>query len=135
MLNNFKKTSIAYCNISLNNFLQIFISFITNSQKRTNISTYRLIFLDNINMNNIIFKELPCKSQMISPFGRWSEIELTIIFFIQIIYCSLRIDICKLLMIYFTISYRIFLLQIRLFFSLLEIVVDQIIFWNILQII
>ena len=72
---------------------------------------------------------------MISPFGRWSEIELTIIFFIQIIYCSLRIDICKLLMIYFTISYRIFLLQIRLFFSLLDIVVDQIIFWNILQII
>jgi hypothetical protein len=135
MLNNFKKTSIAYCNISLNNFLQIFISFITNSEKRTNISTYRLIFLDNVNMNNIIFKELPCKSQMISPFGRWSEIELTIIFFIQIIYYSLRIDICKLLMIYFTISYRIFLLQIRLFFSLLEIVVDQIIFWNILQII
>ena len=135
MLNNFKKTSIAYCNISLNNFLQIFISFITNSQKRTNISTYRLIFLDNINMNNIIFKELPCKSQMISPFGRWSEIELTIIFFIQIIYCSLRIDICKLLVIYFTISYRIFLLQISLIFSLLEIVVYQIIFWNILQII
>jgi hypothetical protein len=38
-------------------------------------------------------------------------------------------------MIYFTISYRIFLLQISLFFSLLEIVVYQIIFWNILQII
>lgn len=109
MLSNISEGSIAGCDISLNDFLKIFIVFITDSQSRTNVGSDRLIMLNNVDVDYVGLIEFPSKSEMICASGARSEIEFTIIFFFEVLYSLSRRNVLEPLML------DLSLLNLRLF--------------------
>ena len=63
MLNDFSKRSIARCDVSLNNLLEVLIIFITDLKSLTNVCTDSFVILLNIDVDDIALIELPsqCK--------------------------------------------------------------------------
>jgi len=98
MLGHISEGSIAGCDISFNNFLEIFVIFITDSQSRTNVGSDRLVMLNNVNVDNVCLIEFPSKSEMICASGARSEIEFTIIFLFEVLYSLSRRNVLEPLM-------------------------------------
>jgi len=109
MLSHISEGSVAGCDVSLNDFLKILVVFITDSQSRTNVGSYRLVMLNNVDVDYVGLIEFPSKSEMICASGARSEIEFTIIFFFEVLYGLSRRNVLEPLML------DLSLLNLRLF--------------------
>ena len=81
MLNDFPYKPVAWSDVPFSNFMQIFIILISNFEFGPNVCSKSLVKLMNVKMDNVFAEKLPGKSEMISSFGRWSEVKFSIIFF------------------------------------------------------
>jgi len=84
MLSDFSDQSVARCDVPLSYLMEVFVSLFANLEFRSNVSSKSLVMLNNVDVNDVFGEELPCQSKMVSSLGRWSEVELTIVFFVEL---------------------------------------------------
>lgn len=65
MLDNFSETSVAWRDVSLDYLLKVLVHLVTDAKLRADVGTNRLVGLSYVNVNDVVFKELPSESEMI----------------------------------------------------------------------
>lgn len=65
VLGDFSKRSVAGCDVSLYNFLQIFVRFVADPQLRPDVGTDSFLVLADVDVHNIRLVELPGESDVV----------------------------------------------------------------------
>ena len=79
MLGHFSQASVARHHISFDDFLQVFISLVADFELRANVCANGFFRLDNINMDDVGFVELPGEREVVGAARGRTEVKLTIV--------------------------------------------------------
>lgn len=83
VLSHLADLSVARDDITLGDFVQVFVELLADLELRTDVSSKRLVMLLDVDVDDVLVVELPCQSQVVGAFGTGAEVVLSVILLAQ----------------------------------------------------